>query len=84
VNDMLTINEAAEVANCHPATIRRMIARGELPALKLGSRYRVRMDDLTPTVVNVPAASAQPRRKAGSFARLADEIVREGGRSARG
>lgn len=37
----LTVEEAAGIARLHPATVRRMLARGDLPGLKLGSAWRV-------------------------------------------
>ena len=46
---LLTVDEAAEVIRVHPETIRRMIRRGELAALKVGNVYRVDQDDLRPT-----------------------------------
>jgi excisionase family DNA binding protein len=48
---MMTVREAAEQLRVHPETIRRMIKRGEISAVKVGSVYRVSVDDLTPTRV---------------------------------
>ena len=35
---LLSVREAAEVLSCHPVTIRRLIAAGQLPAVRLGPR----------------------------------------------
>lgn len=48
---LLTVDEAAEQLRCHPVTIRRMIRRGDLAAVKVGSVYRISADDLKPTRV---------------------------------
>lgn len=43
---MMTISEVAGVLHVHPTTVRRLIARGDLPAARLGTgtRARVRVD----------------------------------------
>ena len=33
---LVTIEEAADHIHCHPTTVRRMVQRGEIPALKIG------------------------------------------------
>lgn len=68
---MLTVHEAAKVLNVHPETIRRMIHRGDLPALKVGAVYRIREEDLTPTRATAarPAAVAEPASPLDRFAR---------------
>ena len=38
---LLTIKEAAEVLRVNPRTVKSMIRRSELPARKVGSRWRV-------------------------------------------
>ncbi|WP_312347341.1 helix-turn-helix domain-containing protein [Actinomyces sp.] len=42
--DVLTIQEAADHLHCNPITIRRMIARGELRAYRVGKARMVRID----------------------------------------
>lgn len=66
---MLTVLEAAERLNVHPETIRRMIRRGELGAMKIGHVYRINPDDLTPTRVEVarPAAAPEPASPLARF-----------------
>lgn len=47
---LLTVDEAASALRVVPVTVRRMIARGQLPAVRLGGRagglMRVRASDL--------------------------------------
>lgn len=79
---LLSIQDAAELVACHPATLRRAIARGELPALRIGSRYRVRLSDLQPEVLGAHPAAPAPRAPAGKLSRLAAEIAQRGARNA--
>lgn len=46
--DMLSIAEASgpDYLNCHPDTTRRLIARGELPAYRVGRLIRIKRRDL--------------------------------------
>ena len=45
--ELLTVAQAAEQLGCRPATVRRMIARGELPVMRINQRFqRVRAADL--------------------------------------
>ena len=43
---MLTVNEVARHLRLTPDVVRTMIRRGELPAVKIGSRWRVRSETL--------------------------------------
>jgi excisionase family DNA binding protein len=43
---MLTVNEVAHRLQLKPDQVRAMIRRGGLPAVKIGSRWRVRSDAL--------------------------------------
>jgi excisionase family DNA binding protein len=45
---LLTVREASELLRVHPETILRMIRRGDLPAIKCGTVYRISTDDLRP------------------------------------
>lgn len=38
--EVMTLAEAADYLRCHPSTIYRMLKRGEIPAMKLGSDWR--------------------------------------------
>lgn len=42
----MTVNEAAEYVRVHPATVRRWIHGGQLPAAKVGSGFRIEVADL--------------------------------------
>ena len=42
----ISIQEAAEALSVHPATIRRMIDSGELPAFRVRRVWRIREKDL--------------------------------------
>ena len=44
--NMLTTKQAAKELNVHPETIRRMIKRGDLRAIRIGRVYRIRLEDL--------------------------------------
>lgn len=48
-NDLLSIGQVAgpNFLNCHPDTVRRMVSRGELKAVRVGPRLiRIRRRDL--------------------------------------
>lgn len=59
----LTTAEAAEALRCHEKTVRRMIGRGDLPAVFVGGRYLIDPADL-PT--SAPARPAPPVRRPGA------------------
>jgi excisionase family DNA binding protein len=44
--DVLTVREAAAFLRCSPATVRRRVRAGKLPASKSGRRWRFRRADL--------------------------------------
>lgn len=46
MDKLLTIKEVAEVLNVNPRTVNRMIDRGELPAVKVGNRWRIKPEDV--------------------------------------
>ncbi len=56
---MLGVEDAARVLAVHPQTIRRMIKRGELAAVKVASHWKV------PEAALVALASVAPQVKAG-------------------
>jgi putative molybdopterin biosynthesis protein len=41
-----SIEEAAQILDVHPDTIRRMIKRGELFATKIGKNYRIPLSEI--------------------------------------
>jgi excisionase family DNA binding protein len=46
MDNLFSINTAATRLDCHPETLRRIIRRGELAAVKVGKHWRVRETDL--------------------------------------
>jgi len=40
-SQVLSVGEVAEMLGVHPATIRRLVGRGELPAIRVGAAVRV-------------------------------------------
>ena len=42
----MTVNEAAEYVRVHPATVRRWIHGGQLPAAKVGAGFRIEANEL--------------------------------------
>lgn len=68
---LLSVTEAAERLNVHPATIRRMIARGELSARRVGRVWRVDPADLEPGRRELQGTkTTQARVITGPLARL--------------
>lgn len=74
MSELLTTQEAADLMRIHEKTVRRMILRGDLDAVRVGKGYRINRDDL-PTA---PRERREPRkvrayRPSGSVGRaLAD------------
>jgi excisionase family DNA binding protein len=62
----LSLVEAARIVGCHPITLRRAIARGELSYLRLFGRIRVLPEDLQAFVARTyhPTPGEDPRREA--------------------
>ncbi len=46
MDNLFSINTAAARLDCHPETLRRIIRRGDLAAVKVGRTWRVRESDL--------------------------------------
>ena len=42
----LTVEQASDILQCHPRTITRMCERGDLPACRVGNRWKVNRDKL--------------------------------------
>lgn len=59
---MLSVAQAAAHLNVHPATIRRMIGRGELPAKRVGRVWRINIADLEPERRTLTGHNTQPHR----------------------
>lgn len=64
---LLTVEEAAKRISVNPETIRRMIRRGDLAALKVGSVYRVDQNDLRPTRREPIARATRPETPLSRF-----------------
>lgn len=43
LNSVLTIGEVAEILRVHPATIYRLVKKGDLPAFKIGGNWRINL-----------------------------------------
>ncbi len=39
--ELLTIRQAAELIGVHPSTVRRMVARGEIEAIRVPGKHRI-------------------------------------------
>lgn len=57
---MLTLPETAERLALHPETVRRMIGRGELAAVKVGRHWRVPQSALEELEAVATANTATP------------------------
>jgi excisionase family DNA binding protein len=57
--DYLTVNEIAQILKLNPQTVRNWIDRGELPALHVGRRVRIRREDFD---AMIEAGYSGPRR----------------------
>lgn len=55
---LLTLAEGADYAGVHPKTLRRRIARGDLPAYRMphGRALRVKLDDIDALFRAIPTA----------------------------
>lgn len=61
---LLTVNEVAELLRVSSMTVYRLVRRGELPAVRVGRNYRVRssaLDAYLDAQVIDPAAVTAPR-----------------------
>ena len=67
--EYLTAEQVAKKLQMHPTIIRRMLAEGKLPGIKLGKSWRVVAADLRDFMSRKPAASAgapDPGQKTGT------------------
>ena len=58
-SEWITLEDAAITASVHEATVRRAIARGDLPAYRVGRSLRIRREDLPLMFRAIPAAGAK-------------------------
>lgn len=56
MQDFLNRKQVAALLQCHPATVSRLISRGELDAIKIGRSYRVPAAAVLDYVVKVSCA----------------------------
>lgn len=73
MNEWLTTHEAAAVLRVHEKTVRRMILRGELEAVKVGHIYRIHEDAL-PTSRRPPKPRRSRYRPTGSVSAVVAEM----------
>jgi excisionase family DNA binding protein len=59
--EIITMSELASYLNCHEATIRRLLQKGDIPGFKLGSDWRFNLRSIEEwrkrRMTNKPAAS---------------------------
>ncbi len=67
--DLLTVEETATLLKVNPETVRRHIAVGRLPAVRVGRHIRIRREELEQFM-----APVAPRKSAGSL--TATEILK--------
>lgn len=79
-DQLVTVQAAAEQLQVHPTTIRRMILRGELAAVKVGRVWRLDPADLSPERLAQPVMVRlrpyRPRTRSGGSGRFS-QLVRE-------
>lgn len=56
IEPRLTIDQASALYDVHPATIRRWIANGRLPAYRVGRLVRIKRTDLEQLGRRIPSA----------------------------
>jgi len=68
--EIMVLKDVAEYLNCHPVTVHRLVAHGELPAFRLGSIWRFRREDIETWIEKRETTGAEiepgpPRRRKG-------------------
>jgi excisionase family DNA binding protein len=64
--DLLTVQESAALLRINVETVRRHIAAGLLPAVRIGRRVRIRREDLEALAAPAPPAAKEPDSGTGS------------------
>src|SRR5438552_14657932 len=74
--ELLTIQETARMLKVHPMTIRRYVADGRLPAVRVGKGVRVRKEavDLLVTPVQPKRAVRKPSAPRGERVTMEDPL----------
>lgn len=60
-SQVFSVVEVAELLGVHPATVRRLVARGDVPAIRVGAAVRVPrtfVEGLLASATTAPAAPA--------------------------
>jgi excisionase family DNA binding protein len=60
MKQFLTVAQAAELANVHVDTIRRLIHLGELPAIRVGRQWRIDASAVWAAGIPAPAEAMVP------------------------
>jgi len=63
--EIMTLQDAAEYLNCHPVTVHRLLARGELRAFRLGSGWRFRREDIDTWIAEYEVKPDQGKPRKG-------------------
>lgn len=80
---LLTVSQVAEELSVHPKTVRRLIASGQLAAVKIGAAVRVLPDDVGAFVEDRRSSAREPRpaatrsggaRRVGSSERFSERL----------
>jgi excisionase family DNA binding protein len=83
---LLTTEEVATLLRVHPRTVQRLVARGQLAAIHLGSAVRYDRRDLGSLITDhkerrndtAPSMSTRPRAKRGARISFADRLRSQG------
>jgi excisionase family DNA binding protein len=64
--ELLTVEQAAELAKCHPETIRRAIRRGHLAASRVGKQHRIARNALEAWLAITPNGNQSGSKRSRS------------------
>ncbi len=59
MHELLTVEEIARICHVHEVTVRRHIASGKLPSVRVGRGVRVRQEDLSAYIAPGPGTGAR-------------------------
>ena len=71
MEELCTVDFAADLLKVHPRTIHRFIHEGRLPARRIGKAYRIRRTDLA-ALAGLPSAPTEPTASLTAFLDVAD------------
>ena len=75
LHPILTVKELAEYLRIHPATIYKMLRRGEMPAFRIGTDWRFVRDDIDRWLELLSETPGEPSNLRGSVSPLGDGIT---------